>query len=180
MMTKNVKFLDWMDNSTMDDEQIRGDELPGDELARLAYETIEGQMGSNEAAAMRIRCQRVIDLYAEGAIIEPRDYFHAAVVLLYGEKSAHYELSRNFSRRAAKEGESRAWTVSAMAWDRWLLAVGKPQRFGTQIIRKDGRWSLGNVDPQISDIDRAFYGVPPLHVQQQRAVQLQRQEDADE
>lgn len=155
-------------------------EGPGQELARLAQETIESQGGSSDAALMRMRCQRVIDLYASGAIQDARDNFHAALVLLYGEKSAHYELSRTFALRAARQDDARAWTVFAMAWDRWLLATGRSQRFGTQIIKRGGRWSLGKVDPQISDLDRAFYGVPPLFVQQQRASQLQRQEDADE
>lgn len=157
-----------------------GDELPGDELARLAQETIEGQVHSTDAAAMRTRCQRVIDLYAKGAIEDSRDNFHASLVLLYGEQASHYDLARVFAQRAAKEGETRGWTVCAMAWDRWLLSTGKPQRFGTQIIKQGGRWSLGEIDTKTSDLDRAFYGVPPLYVQQQRAEMLQRQEDSRE
>ncbi len=167
-------------DAIMDEEMfegIPGDESPAEELARLAQETIESQMGSTDPAAMRIRCQRVIDLYANGSILEARDHLHAALVLLYGEKSAHYELARTFAQRAARQGESRAWTVTAMAWDRWLLAMQRPQRFGTQIIKKNGRWSLGEVEPDMNDKERAFYGVPPLHVQQQRAKQLQSQEE---
>lgn len=155
------------------------EEDPSEELARMAQETIEGQVDGQDSATTRTRCQRVIDLYANGAVNDARDNFHAALVLLYGEKSAHYELAQTFARRAAKMGELRAWTLSAMAWDRWLLSVGKPQRFGTQIIKQGGRWSLGEVNPQISDLDRAFYGVPPLYVQQQRANQLQRQEEQE-
>lgn len=168
--------LQKIESDPMDEEEEQPlFEDPGDELARLAQETIEGQ--GNDAAAVRTRCQRVIDLYANGAISDSRDHFHAALVLLYGEKPAHYELARTFARRAADQGEPRAWTLVAMSWDRWLLAVGRPQRFGTQIIKQGGRWSLGLVDEQVSDLDRAFYGVPPLYVQRQRADQLQRQED---
>jgi hypothetical protein len=165
-----------MDNATMDDEQFHY-ESPGDELARLAQETIESQASTVDLAAMRIRSQRVIDLYVKGAIQDAREYFHASLVLLYGEKSEHYELSRTFAQRAARQGEERAWTVYAMAWDRWLLSTNQPQRFGTQIIRQNGRWSLGDINHDMSDNERAFYGVPPLYVQQQRAAQLQRQED---
>lgn len=162
----------------MDDEHIN-EELPGDELERLARETVEAQSGSGGGgmAAARTRCQRVIDLYARGVLVEARDFFHAAWVLLYGETQAHYDLARNFARRATEMGEERAWTLQAMAWDRLLVARGLPQRFGTQIIKQHGRWSLGSVDPQTTDADRAMYGVPPLYVQQQRAEQLQRQED---
>lgn len=159
----------------MDEEEQMMFEEPGDELARLAQETIEGQ--SSDLATIRTRCQRVIDLYANGSVRDARDNFHAALVLLYGEKPAHYELARTFARRAAREGEQRAWTLIAMAWDRWLIATGKAQRYGTQIIRQGGRWSLGIVDERVTDLERAFYGVPPLYVQRQRADQLQRQED---
>jgi hypothetical protein len=161
------------------DEQPLENDGPEDELARLAKETIESQVNDNDIAATRTRCQRVIDLYARGAIQDSRDNFHAALVLLYGEKSAHYDLARTFAHRAAKLGELRAWTLKAMAWDRWLLSLGKPQRFGTQIIKQGGQWSLGAIDTEINDLDRAVYGVPPLYVQLQRAAQLQRQEEDD-
>ena len=74
-------------------------------------------------------------------------------------------------------GEARAWSVIAAAWDRALLARGQPQRFGTQFIRENGRWSLGRVDPRVNDYQRALYGVPPLWFQQQNVDQLQRRED---
>ncbi len=163
--------------SGMDEEQ-NFDEDPSEELARLAQETLEAQAGPADPASARTRCQRVIDLYAKGVIQEARDNFHAAWVLLCGETQAHYSLARMFARRAAALGESRGWTLQAMAWDRWLVSLGKPQRFGTQIIKQGGRWSLGAVDPKVSDDERAMYGVPPLFVQQQQAELLQRQEES--
>jgi len=154
-------------------------EDPGDELARLAQETIEAQTGSEtaEEGAARQRCERVMFLHQQGVILDSRDNFHAALVLLYGERTIHFQLARTFARQAALESEERAWTLMAMAWDRWLLSIGKPQRFGTQIIKQNGRWSLSTVDPKITDEERAFYGVPPLFVQEQRARYLQREEE---
>ncbi len=152
-------------------------ETTSEELERLAREALEAQSGPVDSLATRRRCQRVIDIYATGMIEEARDYFHAAWVLLCGESQGHYRLARRFARQAADLGEPRAWTLRAMAWDRWLVAEGQPQRFGTQIIKQAGRWSLGPVVPQVSDAERAFFGVPPLYVQAQRAEQLQRQEE---
>lgn len=163
----------------MDDEEQSFDEEPGAELARLAQEAVEEQTGTADAAQARIRCQRVIDLYAKGTIREARDNFHAALVLLYGESEAHFELALMFARRATTMGDSRGWTIQAMAMDRLLLAKHKPQRFGTQFIKKGGIWSLGKVDPHVNDWERAMYGVPPLFFQQQRAEQLQRQEQSE-
>jgi hypothetical protein len=151
-------------------------ESPGDELERLARETLEAQAGTADPVGARQRCQRVIDIYAAGAVQDARDNFHAAWVLICGESQGHYNLARRFARRATELGETRAWTLRAMAWDRWLVASGKPQRFGTQIIKQAGRWSLGAVEPAVSDLERALFAVPPLYVQQQRAEQLERQE----
>ncbi|NJN16722.1 MAG: hypothetical protein HC822_10835 [Oscillochloris sp.] len=152
-------------------------ENPSEELAALAREAVEAQAGTPDPIGARRRCQRVLDLYAAGHIQDARDNFHAAWVMLCGETQAHFGLARTFSRQSTEMGEDRAWTLRAMAWDRWLVATGKPQRFGTQLIRQGGRWSLGVVDPEISDLDRALFAVPPLFVQIQRAEQLQRQEE---
>jgi hypothetical protein len=166
----------------MDDEfaplQPQSEE-PAEELERLARETLEAQAGAADSVGARRRCQRVIDIYAAGHVQDARDNFHAAWVMICGETQGHYSLARMFARRATDLGEARAWTLRAMAWDRWLVASGKPQRFGTQIIKQQGRWSLGAVEPTISDLERAFYAVPPLYVQRQRAEQLQRQEGAE-
>lgn len=166
----------------MDDEysplQPQSEE-PTEELERLARETLEAQAGAADSVGARRRCQRVIDIYAAGHVVDARDNFHAAWVMICGETQGHYSLARMFARRATELGEARAWTLRAMAWDRWLVAGGKPQRFGTQIIKQNGRWSLGAVEPDVSDLERAFYAVPPLYIQRQRAEQLQRQEGGE-
>ncbi len=163
----------------MDDEDasLPEREEPSEELARLAREAIEAQAGSVDMAGSRRRCQRVIDIYSAGHVSDGRDHFHAAWVMLCGETPGHFSMARMFARRATEIGEERAWTLRAMAWDRWLVANGQPQRFGTQIIKQGGRWSLGEVDPGVTDLDRALYAVPPLYVQRQSAEQLQRRED---
>ena len=104
-------------------------------------------------------------------------YGDAALIMLYGDDVAHFELAKTFAKRAAALGEGRAWSVIAASWDRSLLGRGLPQRFGTQFIRENGRWSLGRVDPRVSDSLRALYGVPPLWVQQQNVDQLQQRDE---
>ncbi|MEN9937714.1 MAG: hypothetical protein RLZZ387_4293 [Chloroflexota bacterium] len=158
-----------------------GTENPSAELERLADEQINDLDSEAEDRGSRAkeRRERVVELYAQGAIQSAADNYHAALVMLYGEDLAHYELARTFARRAAQAGEGRAWSVVATSWDRALIARGEPQRFGTQFIRENGRWSLGRVDATISDAERAMYGVPPLWVQQQSVDQLQQREDAE-
>lgn len=159
----------------------RGFEDPSAELERLAEEQINDldSTGDERTRRGRTRRERVLALYGQGALRSPQDNYHAALVMLYGDDIAHFELAKTFAQRAGALGESRAWSVIAAAWDRSLLGRGQPQRFGTQFVREQGRWSLGQVDPRVTDAQRALYGVPPLWVQQQNAEQLQRREEDD-
>jgi hypothetical protein len=149
------------------------------ELERLAEEQIIDLDADAEDRVRRGRHRRarVATLYAQGKLQSSRDFYHASLVMLYGEEPAHWELARLLARRATDLGDPRAWSIIAAAWDRSLLARGLPQRFGTQFIRENGRWTVGRVDPNVTDSERAFYGVPPLWVQRQNAEQLQRREE---
>ena len=157
----------------------RGFEDPSAELERLAEEQINDldSTGEDRSRRGRERRERVLALYGQGALRSAQDNYHAALVMLYGDEVAHFELSKTFAKRSAALGEARAWSVVAAAWDRSLLGRGHPQRFGTQFVRENGRWSLGRVDPRVTDAMRALYGVPPLWVQQQNAEQLQQREE---
>lgn len=157
-------------------------EEPGDELERLAAEQLSDLNSDSDdrSTNARVRRERVLSLYRQGEITEPFENYHAALIMLYGDEIAHYELARTFARRAAALGEPRAWSVVAAAWDRILLRRNRPQRYGTQFIREEGRWTLGEVDPAVTDAERAFYGIPPLWVQRQNAAALQRREDRNE
>jgi hypothetical protein len=159
-------------------EPLSPEELSA-ELERLAEEQVNDLDSEAEDRGRRSkeRRERVVALYARGALRSAQDFYYAALVLLYGEELAHFDLARTFAKRAAAMGEGRAWSVVAAAWDRALLARGRPQRFGTQFIRENGRWSLGQVDSRVNDYQRALYGVPPLWYQQQNVDQLQRREE---
>lgn len=152
---------------------------PSEELEQLAAAQLRDIESEDDERRQRgrERRERVLALYGQGFVQSSEDNYYAALVMLYGEEVPHFELARTFARRAAALGDPRAWSVIAAAWDRSLIARGKPQRFGTQFIRENGRWSLGKVDTRVSDPERAFYGVPPLWVQQQAVDRLQRRED---
>jgi hypothetical protein len=157
----------------------RGFEDSSAELERLAEEQINDLDSTGEERSRRgkERRERVLSLYGQGALQSAQDNYHAALIMLYGDDVTHFELAKTFARRSTALGEPRAWSVVAAAWDRSLLGRGLPQRFGTQFIRENGRWSLGRVDPRVTDSLRALYGVPPLWVQQQNVDQLQQRDE---
>lgn len=149
------------------------------ELERLAAEQINelDNDGGEQQNGGKPRRDRVLELYSAGSIRAPEDHYHAALIMLYGEDVAHFELAKTFARRATELGEQRSWSIIAAAWDRALLARGLPQRFGTQFVREEGVWTLGKVDPNVTDSQRALYGVPPLWVQQQAVDRLRRRDE---
>ncbi len=162
---------------------LRGHEDPSEELERLAEE----QVGDLENSEMAERAQRgkqrrdrVVDLYAAGSVRSPEDHYFAALIMLYGDEIGHFDFARQLARTAARTGEERAWSVIAAAWDRALLARGRAQRYGTQFIREQGRWSLGAIEEQVTDAERAFYGVPPLWVQRQHLELIRRREESSD
>ena len=144
------------------------------ELERLADE----QLHDEDGITRRQRCSRVCDIAVDGGIVSGADFYHAAVVLLHGETPEEFATALHFARTSAKQDEPRAWSVVAATWDRLLIAKRRPQRFGTQFVKIDGKWSLGAVDANITDAERAFYGVPPLWVQQKNAELLQRRDES--
>ncbi len=160
----------------MDPDDDMPAEDPLTELSRLASEAIDGQAKGATSAERRRRCQRVLEMEAQGLLVDGRACFLAGLVMICGESVADFHHAHRFARLATEYGDERAWTLRAMAWDRLLIELGRPQHFGTQIIRQDGRWSLGAVDPKVTDWERALFGVPPLYVQLQRVEELQRSE----
>lgn len=154
-------------------------EDPSDELERLAEEQLaDADSESDDRRGRgRQRRSRVLELYNQGVILSADDHYHAALVMLYGEDVTHYELSRTFARRASALGSARSWSIIAAAWDRSLIQRGRAQRFGTQFVREHGQWTLGRVDPGVTDAERAMYGVPPLWVQEQAVARLRRREE---
>jgi hypothetical protein len=60
------------------------------------------------------------------------------------------------------DNDQARW-LAAAAMDRALVHLGKPQRYGTQLQAFDGgAWTLGAVDPSVTDGERAWWQVPPI------------------
>ena len=115
------------------------------------------------------RRARVEELVDEGVVQGADDHYHAAVIVQRGGTPEHSWRAHVLARAAADLGVHGApqWYqargLAAAAYDRWLVQQGKPQRYGTQYQAREGRWELYQVDPSITDDDRAAWGVPPLH-----------------
>jgi hypothetical protein len=111
------------------------------------------------------RRKRVLKIMSQGGAREAADYVHAAMVLQHGQAPEDFEHANQWSLKAVEldpDYPNARW-LAAAAKDRYLMNLGKPQLYGTQFKRdKDGPWYLWQVDPSITDEERAKWDVPPL------------------
>ena len=117
----------------------------------------------------RQRRQRVQELIEAGALADAPDYFHAAVVFQHGEHLDDFWRVYELARRSMDLGNRT--NLAALAYDRWLMHQGKPQKFGSQSRLVNGRYVMWKTDPATTDAKRAAWHMPPL-------AKLQRQVDA--
>ncbi len=52
------------------------------------------------------------------------------------------------------------------------MALGKPQLYGTQFRKEGERWVLYEVDPAVTDEERARWNVPKLEAAKARAAKM--------
>ena len=111
------------------------------------------------------RRKRVLEIVGQGGAKEAADYVHAAMVFQHGHVPEDYEKAHEWCLKAVEidpDYPGARW-LAAASKDRYLMNLGKPQLYGTQYRKdRDGPWYLWQVDPSITDEERAKWDVPPL------------------
>ncbi len=83
----------------------------------------------------RIRLQRVKDLYRAGQITDPTDQYNAAMVFQHASCADDFHIAYELASAAEAHGAHVAYPpLSHLAYDRWQLALGKQQTYGTQLF----------------------------------------------
>ncbi len=147
------------------------------ERIHKTWETEPEEFWKREA----IRLDRVTKLIQQGALRDPGDYLHAAMILQHSRESQHYQLAHEFSKKAAdegyepQEGEVNPLWLAAAAKDRYLMSLGKPQLYGTQSKKgADGKWYLYETDPAVTDEERKKWHVPTLEEQKRQIEEMNK------
>jgi hypothetical protein len=106
---------------------------------------------------------RVKELYTTNQLQTGADYYHVAMVLQHAKAPEDYLLAHELCVVAISKGEERAKWLAAASEDRFLMSIGRPQRFATQ-YRSDGSGSmqLYQVDEGVTDSLRRALDVPSL------------------
>lgn len=143
-----------------------------EELARIFKEDQSDRMPKDGKAIDwkivgprdKARLARVKELYEQNGLQTGADYFYAAMILQHGEVPEDYLLAHELCVVAISKGEARAKWLAAASEDRFLMNIGRPQRFGTQ-YRSDGPKApvlLYTMGAGVTDELRRAMEVPPL------------------
>lgn len=80
----------------------------------------------------KVRLARVQTLDRQGLIVQPVDQYHAALILQHGQCADSYRRAYALAAAAVQGGYNDAEWLRQATYDRWQLASGKPQHYGTQ------------------------------------------------
>jgi hypothetical protein len=129
------------------------------------------------------RRKRIMEFYAAGELKTGKDYYHAGMILQHGNRPEDYLLCHElcvaavFTAPANQNADwiSQAKWLAAASEDRFLLSVGRAQRFGTQ-FGKEGNspWKLKRLEEGITDELRKALNVPPLAKAKEREAELNK------
>lgn len=110
------------------------------------------------------RLKRTREFYASGTLRTGADWLHAALILQHSSEPDDYLLAHEMCVAALAQGEKGAKWLVAATEDRFLMAIGRQQRFGTQYeaAEEPGKFRLAPTAPQVTDELRAAVGAPPL------------------
>jgi len=125
----------------------------------------------------KARLSRVKELYLQKRLQTASDYYHGAMILQHGDAPEDFLLAHEFCIFAIIKGKNDKETrfLAAGSEDRFLMNIGRPQRFGTQFHSEgNGPYKLYTVDSGITDETRREMGVHSLAEARAHEVELNK------
>lgn len=145
------------------------------ELAQLAAEDQAVRTGVTDNRSDDARREEALEILAAGGATSAQDKFNAALLLqhtglifcddkLKSLSAENYLLAHFLFKEAAAGGVKEAKYLVAASIDRYLSVTQGRQRYGTNrvIDQSTGKEQLVPIDRNVTDQERALYGVPSL------------------
>ena len=123
------------------------------------------------------RLARTKELYRENQLKTANDYYHAALILQHGRVPEDFLLAHEFCIVAISKGKNDRATrgLAAASEDRFLMNIGRPQRFGTQYQAPlNSPYTLYKVDDGVTDVLRREMSTRTLAEAKQLEVELNK------
>ena len=145
-----------------------------EELARLHREDQDDRSPANikdidwakVGPRDKARLARVKALYSQNVLHTGADYYHAAMILQHSDIPEDFLLAHEFCVVAISKGKNDKDTrwLAAASEDRFLMNIGRPQRFATQYRTESitAPLRLYKVDEGVTDELRRALNVPTL------------------
>jgi len=125
----------------------------------------------------KARLSRVKELYLQNRLQTASDYYHSAMILQHGDAPEDFLLAHEFCVLAISKGKNdkEAKWLAASSEDRFLMNIGRLQRFGTQFHSEgNGPYKLYTVDSGVTDETRREMGVHSLAEAREHEVELNK------
>ena len=121
----------------------------------------------------KAREKRAKELYATSGLHTGADYYHVAMVLQHASAPEDYLLAHELCVVAISKGHEDAKWLAAASEDRFLMNIGRPQRFATQ-FRSVGNspMRLYETDQGVTDDLRRALNVPTLAQAKEREAKM--------
>lgn len=151
------------------------------EVAAIAEADQAERVGSTLSKGVedrdRARRMRILSIYQEGGLGTANDYFNAALVLQHGQQADDFLLAHELAIVSLSKGHPRGRWLAAATEDRFLMTLGRPQRFGTQYVGSPGKLhAVADTDHAVTDQLRRELSVPTIA--EARAREQRMAEDA--
>jgi hypothetical protein len=119
---------------------------------------------------------RVKELLTLGSLGGGTEYYHAAMILQHASTPNDYLLAHDLCVIAISKGEQKAKWLAAASMDRFLVSIGRQQRFGTQFqSNKSFRPPrLVEIDLNVSDVLRQELDVPTLENAKKTELEMEK------
>ncbi len=124
------------------------------------------------------RQTRVRELLDSGEVKSGRDYYRAAMVYQHANGADGVQLAHELAMIGACLGDKDSRWLAAASYDRMLMNLDQPQRFGTQ-YRSDseGKLKLYATSDGVTDTMRSALHVPTFREAREREQEMQAQLD---
>jgi len=108
----------------------------------------------------------LVEMISRGEVNTANDLYHAAVIFLHGHEPKDFLAGHRYAMIASINGHRAARWLAASSLDRFLMANGMPQIYGTQFEfnEEEGKYQLRLPidDSHILAFEKKFFNVPPV------------------
>lgn len=121
----------------------------------------EGMMRSLAYAERRAQVRAMLD---RGEVRSGADHLRAGFIFQHGARPDDYLLANALATAALSQGEKGGAWLAAASLDRYLVATGRPQIYGTQFVALSDQPTTQSAFDRdlLTDAIRKANGVPPL------------------